>query len=182
MNRILTGLVVALIVIGTACGGGSGGGVIEQGFSAGFTAAEPTPGQDTIAAAENGSSGALVTVAITLTDTSGVYGADFDLSYDADMADWVGSSAGSLLEQGGQTPFYDVQEPTPGQLVVVATRQGAVPGADATGTVTIIELTFAVEEVGSSSISYQANIVWDDQLPPQPISGISWFGGSLDAI
>ena len=57
-----------------------------------------------------------------------------------------------------------------------------MPGVDAVGTVTVIELTFRVEEEGSSQINFQAATLLDDQLQPQPIPGIAWHGGSLDGL
>jgi hypothetical protein len=181
MNRLLAALILTLLVFGAACGSGSGGGD-KSTVNAAFTPDEPNPGPDTVAAAEGASSGDLVTVEVTVTDTNGIYAMAFDLTYNANMASFEGWSAGNLLEQGGHTPFYQVQEPQNGQLVAVATRQGAVPGVNAVGTVTVIELTFRVEEEGSSQISFQAAALLDDQVQPQPIPGITWHGGSLDGL
>jgi hypothetical protein len=181
MNRILAASIVMLVVFGAACGSGSGGGE-KSDIIAGFTADEPNPGPDTVAAAEDASNGDLVTVAVTVTDTNGIFGMAFDLTYDANMASFEGWSQGTLLEQGGHTPFYHVQEPQNGQLVAVATRQGAVPAVNAVGTVTAIELTFRVEEEGSSQVDFQAAALLDDQVQPQPIPGIAWHAGSLDGL
>ena len=181
MKRILAVLTVTLVVFGAACGSGSGGGE-KSTVIAGFTADEPNPGPDTVAAAEGASNRDLVTVAITVTDTNGIFAAAFDLTYNANMASFEGWSQGTLLEQGGHNPFYQVQEPQNGQLVAVATRQGAVPALNAVGTVTVIELTFRVEEEGSSQINFQAAALLDDQVQPQPIPGIAWHAGSLDGL
>ena len=150
MKKVLAGLIATLVVLSVACGGGSGGGNPSQtALAASFTPDEPSPSSNTVAAAEDAVTGDLVTVAITLTDVSGVYGVDFDLDYDANAATFVGWAGGDLLTQGSHTPFYDVNEPIQGNLVVTATRQGNVSGASAVGTATVIDLTFRVDAPGS---------------------------------
>jgi hypothetical protein len=183
MNKLLAALILTLLVVGAACGSGSGGGE-KSGIVAAFTPDEPNPGPDTVAAAEGASNDDLVTVEITVTDTSGIYAVAFDLTYDANMASFEGWSAGNLLEQGGHTPFYQVAEIQNGHIVAVATREGPVSTVDAVGTVTAIEMTFRVEQEGSSQIAFPANASWllDGQAQPQPIPGITWRGGSLDGL
>lgn len=187
MHKQAVGLMVALLVLaGVACGsgGGSGGGPgTPSGLSAGFTPDQANPGSDTVASAEGSSSGELVTVEITLTDTNDVYGASFDFTYDADAADFVGWDNGNMFEQGNHTPIYTVQEPVNGQLVVVVTRQGSPPSVavDAVGTRTIVELTFRMEEAGNFAVAFQSNSILDDQPLPQPLTGVSWFAGALTA-
>jgi len=180
-------LVLTILALGAvACGsgGGSGGGPgTPSGLSAGFTPDQPNPGSDTVSSAEGSSSGELVTVEITLTDTNDVYGASFDLTYDADAADFVGWDNGNMFEQGSHSPIYTVNEVANGQIVIVVTRQGSPPTAavDASGTRTIIELTFRLEEAGSTNVQFQSNAILDDQPLPQPLTGMSWFAGSLTA-
>ena len=185
MNRVFTGLLLVLLVVVTACGGSGGGestNPTPPGLIASFTADEPNPSPDTVAIAKGASSGDLVTLLVNVTNTNGVYGAAFDLLYDATMATYVGWDAGSLLEQGGHTPFYEASTPVPGQVVVAATRQGDVPAVDASGTATLIGLTFRVTKAGGSAVSFEPSaVVLDDQLQPQPLPGINWFGGSLAA-
>ena len=172
-------LVLTVLALGgLACGsgGGSGGGPgTPSGLSAGFTPDQPSPGTDTVASAEGSSSGELVTVEITLTDTVSVFGASFDLTYDADAADWVGYDEGDMFEQGSHSPFYYVQENVNGQLVIVVTRLGAsTEPVDANGTRTIIELTFRLEEPGTTIVQFQSNSITDGQSPPAPIPLHPW--------
>jgi hypothetical protein len=180
-------LVLTVLALGgLACGsgGGSGGGPgTPSGLSAGFTPDQPSPGTDTVASAEGSSSGELVTVEITLTDTVNVFGASFDLTYDADAADFVGWDNGDMFEQGSHLPLYNVSEVSNGQIVIGVTRQGSPPSVavDANGTRTIIELTFRLEVAGSTNVQFQSNAILDDQPLPQPLTGMSWFAGSLTA-
>jgi hypothetical protein len=124
-----------------------------------------------------------VLIDINITDTAGVFGAAFTVTYDTSMATYAAYSAGTLLEQGGQSVFYDVNESQPGQVDVVATRltQGA-PGADANGSIPVIRLRFDVDEVGGNTLAFQANTLWDASQPlPQPVAGVSWHGGAIVA-
>jgi hypothetical protein len=184
MKRSVTGLMAVLFCFAAACSGGSGGGDVGGGggLAAGFVAEEPSPGADTVNAGEGSTTNDLVTVLVNVTDTDGIYAAAFDLLYDADHATYVGWTPGNLLEQGGNSVFYDVGTPQTGRLVVSASRQGNVAGANASGTRTVIGLTFRVEDPGTSPITYQSNTLLDAQQQPQPINGIVWFGGTLTGV
>ena len=183
MKRFLTVMIVATVGFACACSsGGSGGGPGQSGLTAGFIADQSSPGPDSVAAGQESNSIDTVTVEITVTNTDDVYAASFDLVYDASNATYLGWDPGTLLEQGGQTVNYNVSEPSAGRLVVSASRQGNVPGADAIDTRTVIELTFRVDAVGNSTITFQANTLLDSQQQPQQIPGISWFGGTLTGI
>jgi hypothetical protein len=173
---------VALVVVSTACSSGSDRDpVVSPIATAGFLPDEPNPGSDTVTAGEGEIGGNLVTVDINVTDTIGMYGAAFDLNYDPSGANYVDFTEGNLFEQGGHTPFYLVEEPQNGQLVVVVTRVGNVPGVNASGTQTAISLTFEVIQEGNSIVSFDlaASQLLDDQAQPLPIPNINWFGGSL---
>ncbi len=177
----LSGLLIALLLAATACGSsGGGGGVVTPSLAASFTADQPSPGPDMVSLDEGSKTGNLVTVEIQVTDISGVYGAAFDLTYDPSMATFENWFSGSLLEQGGQTPAYQVNATQSGQLVISVTRQGNVGGANAVGTVTLIRLVFRVTQTGSSSISFPGiPTLLDAQTQPQPIFVSDWFGGTI---
>jgi len=182
MNRTLTIVgMFAILAAGVGCSsGGSGGGPVQSGLSAGFVADQPSPAADTVNASTGSANNDMITVQINVTDTAGVYSAGFDLIYDPNQVTYSGWSPGALLEQGGFAGDYLVSEIQPGQLVVSAGRVGNVPGANASGTVPVIRITFRVDQVGSSNISFQANNLLDDQQQPHP--SIAWFGGSLTGI
>ena len=187
MKRILTGLLAVFVCLSAACGGGSGGGGGAGpgpggGLAAGFVADEPSPGSDTVNSGQGNASNDLVTVLVNVTDTNGIYAAAFDLLYDSAQVTYVGWTPGTLLEQGGNAVIYDVGTPQSGQLVVSASRQGNVPGANVSGTRAVVGLTFRVEQVGNSPISFQSNTLLDGQQQPQPIPGIAWFGGTLTGL
>ena len=182
MNRISILVLVVFAIAATACSSGSGDDpIITPGFGASFLAEEPNPGNETVSAHEGATIGSQVTVEIRVTGTNDIYGATFDLIFDPSMVNYVDFTEGSLLEQGGQSPDYVVQQPQSGQLIVTVTRQGNVPGVDVapSDTVTLIGLIFEVIQEGSSVVFFTASELLDDQPSPQPIPNLDWFGGAL---
>jgi cohesin domain-containing protein len=190
MNRSATACAMAvLVVLATACGGGGGsngggGGAPPGGLVAGFQAAQASPGANSVAMSQGSKSGDVVTVAVNVTDTNDVYGASFDVLFSSSSVEYVGKSPGVLLEQGSNTPIYQVTvDPLDsGHLVVVATRTGNVQGVDVSGTLNLMNLTFRVKQAGSFPLTYANPSLYDAQLSPQPIAGLSWYAGEVTGI
>jgi len=186
MRRVLVVALPLLLLAATACSSGGGPapgpGPGSNTLNGAFTPELANPGPNTMSAAEAGTAAELVTVAIQVTDMQNVFGSAFDLVYDPTLATFVGWSAGSLLEQGGNSPLYQVSATSSGRLVVGASRSGAVGGADANGTVTLIHLTFRMNVAGSSLLTFQNTSVEDNSNPPQAIPGLTAAGGTLSAI
>ena len=147
---------------------------------ASFAPDQPNPGTNTVSMAEGTTVGDQVTIDLQVTDTTGIFGASFDVVFDPTMASFVSWAAGELLEQGGVSVIYLVDEPEPGRVSVGTTRQAAAT-VDAVGTVSLIRLTFQTIQAGNSIVGFENQALLDGQLPPQPIAGISWFGGTLVA-
>jgi hypothetical protein len=179
--------VLWILPTAVACGGGGGGGgdpVVPGGDSsmtATFVAESPAPPPLSTAMALSGVSGDLVTVAIQVTDTNGIYGAAFSVAYDPARAAFVGWSPGVLLEQGGHAPTYQVDAGAPGTLVAGVTRNGNVPGVSAAGSRSLIRLTFRVLEAGATPLGFSGTALFDAGIPPQPIPGVLWYAGALQA-
>lgn len=179
--------VVVMLIAAAGCGGGSNGdtspvpGGGSSNLVASFTPDQPSPGADTVTMQAGSSTNDIAAVRVAVTDVNGIFGAAFDLTYDASRAAFVNWAPGTLLEQGGHTPTYQVDARTPGRLVVGASRQGSVPAVDANGTVALIELLFRSTQAGSSQLAFQSADLLDGQLQPQPIPGIQWYGGTLVA-
>jgi len=184
MNRLTYCSLVICLVLATACSGGGAGGAVPGGsgnssnIAGGFTATQPVPDPATVSMKQGTSSGDLVTIEVQVTDTGDIYGVAFDLVYDSANTTYTNWSAGSLLEQGGHNPTYQVGTSQAGRIVVVATRNGAVSGVDANGTGTIMKLTFRVEEAGAFPVQIENAALYNDQNP-QPVNGINWFAGTL---
>jgi hypothetical protein len=183
MRHVILGLLLTAVVVATACGGGGGsdggtvGGGSQSPISAAFTADEPQPPSNSVAMAQGSKSGDLVTVRVNVVGVSGVYGTAFDVTYDSTKADYVSWSAGTLLEQGGNTPNYTVTVPSAGTVVVGASRTGST-GVTASGQA-IVNLTFRVKATGTFPVTIQNSVLYDSQNPPQPLPGITWYAGSL---
>ncbi len=172
-------LTATLLLFGTACGGGGGpapgGGGGSNLVAASFVADEPNPGADTVSISEAGSSGNIVTLRVDVTDTNDVHTAAFDVVFDDNLADYVSHTAGSFLEQGGNSPTYSVGQNN-GRIVVGVSRSGN-SGTNATGSRTLINLNFRVNQVGQAQVNVVNASLRDGNL--NDISGIGWFGGTL---
>jgi hypothetical protein len=187
MKRITLCLATLVLVFLTACGGGGGdssGGVLDPGggstlIAADFTADAPAPASGTVSAARSSASGNLITLNVNVTDTDDIYAASFDVVYDPARVDYTGWSAGTVLESGGHSPRYDVQDNGQGRLVVVAQRMGNVPAVDVGGTAPLIRLSFRINQTGTSRLDFENANLSDDGVPPQNLPGITWAGGIL---
>lgn len=171
-----------LVLLATSCGGGGGDSTTPpSGLVASFEPAQPSPGANTVAMARGSATADVVTVDVNVTDTNDVYGAAFDLFFDSAGVQYVNWSAGNLLEQGGNSPVYNVEldSSDSGHLLVGASRTGSVPPVDVSGTKTLVRLTFRVKQANSFPLSFGAEALFDGQNPPREISGISWFAGSV---
>jgi hypothetical protein len=186
IKRARWAVLLGLVSIAVACGGGGGGGETVVGgpssnLSANFVGDQLSPTSDQVTLVQETAFGDLVTVSVWVTDISNVYGAAFDVVYNPSLVRYEAWEPGVLLEQGGYTPNYTVQNPQGGRVVVGVSRSGNVRGANAVGTRTLIRLVFRATAVGSSAVSFQAASLIDDGFPPEDIPGTAWFGGTLNA-
>jgi len=190
MKRL--GHLLGLLVLAStlACGGGGDSGTDRGVFNdsggsnnlAGdMTPDESNPGSGDVSVETSGTSGNLVTVAFTVTDTVDVYGAAFDVVFDPSMIEFASWSPGRLLEHSGETASYQISSAVTGSVVVGASRQGSTTGANASGTERLVELTFRTIAAGSSTLTFQNSVLLNSQSPPQNIAGISWHGGTFTA-
>lgn len=182
----LRGALVLIPVLATfACGGGGSGdgGVVDPSptpVTASFRADDASPRANTVAMIQGTRNADLVTVKVTVTSSTDVYATAFEVVYDRANAAYVNWSAGTLLEQGSHTPTYQVADNGNGRVVVAASRNGSVGTVSASGTVTVVNLTFRVKSVGESRSVFAANpVLYDGQSPPQSKSGIVWTSGTL---
>ena len=61
--------------------------------------------------------------------------------------------------------------------MVGVSRIGNVGGASTSGNRPIIHIVFRVTRLGDTTVFVQNGSLSDNQIPPQDIAGISWFGG-----
>jgi len=176
---LVTAVLAVLFAHATGCGGSSDGAVTSGGLQASFTADEPAPGPSSVSLEQAGVAGDLVTLDVRVTDVGGVYGAAFYLVLDPAIATLVRYEPGEILESDGHVPLYLVEAGQPGLVVVSTTRLGPVPAVDVTGRRTLLSLTFRVIGVGASGAVFQAAALYGDELQPEPMPGVRWFGGEI---
>ena len=181
------GLLLSVLLAGTACGGGGGSTTgpapSPTPLAASFVPVTNTPPSDSVAMAEGTKSGDVVTVKVNVAGVSSVYGGAFYVDYDPAQGAFVGSTPGTILEQGGNVPTYQVDDdPNTGTITVGASRTGNVSGVNVTSSQTLVNLTFRVKKTGTSAVSIQNPVLYDGGLPPKPIAGVTWLAGSLRGI
>jgi len=176
------------LVTAPACGGGGGsssdvGGSPSPSVAASFIPDQPTPVAGNVAMAQGTKTNDIVTVTVTLTDTNGVLGAAFEVVYDPVHCAYMGFSNGTALEQGGDVPNYTigVDPANLGRVVAAIVRSGGTT-TNVAGTRTLVSLQFRVKEAGTYPLTIENASVYDGQPTPQPLPGISWFGGALRGV
>jgi hypothetical protein len=182
----LTGLLLTALALGCSGGSESQSGVVpgpgggSTNLAGSFSGSAPNPGPDTVSMTESGTNGNLVTVAIQVTDTGGVFGAAFDVAYDPAFVEYFSWARGSLLESDGGIAIFQVTD-VGGRVTVGASRIGTT-SVDAVGSQSLILLTFRVIQAGSSTGDFAtASLLEVTGATPEPIGGINWSGGSFSA-
>ena len=142
MKRTLVWSVLILAIPSlVACSGGdSTGDVVNNGggsstLSASVVPDMPVPTPGSVSLQEGSSSGNLVTVDAMVTDVSGVYSAAFDLVFNPAQAEFVGRSAGRMLESGGvilMFAFDDLDSFVDDPDISVSMFSGVDPGCTTT--------------------------------------------------
>ena len=127
-HRLVAAALAAVVVTALpSCGGGSDSGGGTTNPTATFTPDTPTPGNATIAMLAGASSGAAVSVRITVTGVDDFLGAAFRVTYDTSALFFNGmDDSGSFLRQGGVPAgslFFEANQSTVvGEVIITATR------------------------------------------------------------
>jgi hypothetical protein len=194
MNRrsILRSLAYAgfcsfILTTSFACGGG-GDDVASGILTARFTADDPTPPAASVSMQAGSASATDFAIRIAVTDTNDVYGAAFDITYPPTLISYQSfDSAGSLLRDGGVTNaslnFTVDAVSTPGRVIVAATRLGALPGVNVTGTRDLIVLRFRARTAFlPQAITFDAGQPRTVRNSTNTPIAVTWASGSVDAI
>ncbi len=186
MMKLGTLILLLALVTAPACGGGSGAspGGSPTPLAASFVPDQPTPVANNVAMAQGAKSNDVVTINVTLTDANGVYATAFEVVFDDTHTVYLGSTHGSVFEQGGNAPNYTVNASgatNPGRLIVGISRTGPT-ATNVAGTKTVVGLQFRVKQAGVYPLSIQNAVVYDSQPTPQPIPGIAWFAGAVTGV
>jgi len=178
-------LLSALASVCAGCSGGEsdpvlGGGGPSTLYTPTFTADEPNPGPATVALQPLFALGDSVTVGVSVTDTSNIASASFELSFDPNRVQFVDWSCGDVFPPCGGATLAQVTH-QPGRLVVGLAQIGVGPGVDVTGTSTLVRLTFRAIGPGVSRLDLDPTRAALGDPDRQDIPGIQWFGGLIAA-
>jgi len=179
---IVTGL---LLVSTLGCGGGGSESGSSTNYAGSFVPDAQNPGANTVyvtGSPGTGSNASLVTLHVYVNNTSDVYGASFDVSFDSTKAQFVNWTPGEVLEFGGQSVSYQVNATTPGRLVVGVARTSGGVGVTVSEAKPLVHLTLRVTNTGSSAVRFTNPALLNSQDPPAPKSGMTFFGGMLSAV
>ncbi len=174
----MAALSLALLAVGCS-GGRSYSPLADDGMELRFVPALASPAPQNVSVAAAAAADDSMTLAVNVTEPgASVFGAAFDVVFDPTVIEFIGWDPGSVLEADGGTATYLVQS-DPGRVEVGASLQGG-QGAGVPGTRPLILLTFRLLEEGNSGLEFENASLLDDGPPlPQPISGLSWFGGTF---
>lgn len=167
--------VLGLLVLATfACGGGGGGGPTSPPAGIVFT---PSGGSATNALTlglASGSTASTLRLDLTAQGMTNLYGVAFDLVYPSQILTFNVATEGTFLS--GTNTSLQVEEVSPGRVVIGLSRLGAVPGANGSGVVLTLELS-SRGAAGSGSIGFQQNTAFNSG--GGAIAGVAWGGGSV---
>lgn len=167
----------ALILIAPACGGGGGGGGPTEPPppAAGITfTAAGGGGANTITLVRQGNDPNRLSLAVQANQVTDLFGVSFDLRFPSAALRYGGFDEGTFLPAGGFDDSYQVAESPTGNLVVGATRLGAVAGA--TGSGTIMTLHFDAVADGNGQIAFAQPRAFDRNGVP---TAVGFSGGSV---
>jgi hypothetical protein len=124
----------------------------------------------------------VVSVYVSLTDTSAAYGTAFEVSFDPAGAAYLGYVHGAAFELGGGAPAYTIDgSSNPGRIVVGVARTNGTT-TNVVGSKAVLILQFRLKQAGAFPVTLQNGSVYDGQVPPKPIPSIQWFAGALSGV
>jgi len=170
-------LALSLLPMG-GCGSSSSGVVASSIL---FTYVPVTGSSPSVTTALGVASTASVAeIEIYVSDVLDVLSASFTLDYDPATVGFLDfDTTGSHLSSDGVTVQPLVQLTGTGQVTVGVTRLGGT-GIDFNGRRLLIVIRFLrVTSGGTSTLAFGNNDLLDTMAPPQPISGVQWFGGTF---
>ena len=168
-----------------ACGGGSSGGgggspPPTQPPTASITfTPNGAPGNSTIHLTSGaGSTANSLFLEVRANQVSGLYGVSLDISYPANLFNFVGATPGAFFTGGNGDPSVQVAESPDGNLIVGATLLGAQPGITGTGVIVTLQLQAVAGGTGTLTFSGQQGF----NAAGNPILGLTWQGGTAQVV
>jgi hypothetical protein len=163
---------VALILSG--CSGGGGGSDPVTCTNLSFDRALTTPAVNDVYLDQAAGTCSTIGIAVLVDGLSGIWSVSFDISYPASLLAYQSYTLGPLLQKGAPLNAPVVVVHTSGNDVqVTMSRLGSDPPVGATGSESLITLSFARLAAGSAAIDFDTSgastvgeIVLDDNSPP----------------
>jgi hypothetical protein len=165
---------VLLAAAAVACGGGGGGGPTAPPAGIVFTASGGSATNGLSLGSAAGSTSTILRLDLSARSVTDLYGVAFDLVYPNQILAFDAATQGTFL--GGVATSLQVDEPSPGRLVVGLSRLGAVSGVSGSGVVLTLEFASRAT-AGSGSFAFQNNAAFDSA--GDAIAGVGWGGGSV---
>ncbi|MCP3980861.1 MAG: hypothetical protein GY716_16285 [bacterium] len=183
MKRAAVVLLACVALCAASCSDDPGGGGVFEFTCIDFTPSVTTPDPGTLYAVRGDDSGCnSVFVELWVTGVDDVFGADLDISYDAEVSLFLGGDVtGSLLAAGGAAVQLLEFEEVAGQAKVGVTRLGGM-GVNVTDPQLLVTLEFAniSPDPGDDLLVIVDNCLVDSGDPePAPIDGVTCEGGTL---
>jgi hypothetical protein len=168
----LTCAAVALVVCGCSGGGGSSDPVTCTSLS--FDRALATPAGGDVYLDQAAGTCSTIDISVLVNNLTGIWSVSFDISYPTGLLAYQSATLGPLLQKGAPiNPVVWVVKTSGSDVQVTMSRFGSDPPVGATGSETLITLSFARLAAGSAAIDFDTSgastvgeIVLDNNSPP----------------
>ena len=165
---------VTLIVCG--CSGGGGGSDPVTCTSLSFDRALATPSSGDVYLNQAAGTCSTIDIAVLVNNLTGIWSVSFDISYPTGLLAYQSFTVGPLLQKGAPLNAPVVVVTTSGSDVqVTMSRLGSDPPVGATGSESLITLSFARVAAGSAAIDFDSSggssvgeIILDDHGATRP--------------
>jgi hypothetical protein len=156
---------VALVLLGIACGGGGGGGggggpTQPPLPSLVYTPAGAAANGSVALVRANGADPTTLVLEVRVREVAGLYGAAFDLTFPETVLRFDTASEGTFLSAGGAATAFQVAPAGTGSLVVGISRLGSTAGV-ASGEGLLLSLRFTAIAAGTGNLGLSANRAYD---------------------
>ena len=166
---------VALVVCG--CSGGGSGSDPVTCTSLSFDRALATPASGDVYLDQAAGTCSTIDIAVLVNNLTGIWSVSFDISYPTGLLSYQSYTLGPLLQKGA--PFYApivVVKTSGSDVQVTMTRLHPDPPVGATGSESLITLSFARLAAGSASVDFDTGGISDIILDDNGISRPAAFG------
>lgn len=173
---------VALVL--TGCSGGGGGSDPVTCTNLSFDRALTTPAIDDVYLDQAAGTCSTIDIAVLVDGLSGIWTVSFDISYPTGLLAYQSYTLGPLLQKGAPVNAPFVQVTTSGNDVQVQmTRFNPDPPVGATGSESLITLSFARLAAGSAAIDFDtggiSEVILDDMSNVRPAVFRPGHGGMV---